>query len=138
MVQQYKLWGIRGCYQGFWIQAIRDVPAFGVYMLVYEWLMQILPNQSGTSSLFAGGIAGVISWAIILPLDVIKSRIQVDNISAPRYKGIRDCAITSYRVNGLAVFGRGFTTVALRSFPTNAVTLYVYSSMMSLFNQPCV
>lgn len=50
--------------------------------------------------------------------------------SAP-YRGIVDCAIRSYRSEGMSVFVRGATPALLRAFPVNAVTFFVYELVMA-------
>nr|CAD7432345.1 unnamed protein product [Timema monikensis] len=98
----------------------RDVIASSVYMSVYNGCVE---GQPGSKNLFiimmAGGFAGIISWGVIIPLDVIKSRIQSDDPLNPKYKGMLDCFVKSYRRDGLAVFGRGFLVNTLRAFPVN-------------------
>lgn len=61
-----------------------------------------------------------------MPLDVIKSRIQADDLSNPQYKGIVDCTVKSYKKDGLHVFRRGFIMCSFRSFPVNAATFLAY------------
>ncbi|OZJ02992.1 hypothetical protein BZG36_03134 [Bifiguratus adelaidae] len=162
--------GLRGFYRGSWVTLLRDAPSYGIYFMVYEAFKDFL-KADGTSSylidsaklLTAGGMAGVIGWVSIYPLDVIKSRLQVQSVSnnaqqekqmrhphlakapctpiTPKpitngqvYKGIIDCAIKSYRQEGLQVFGRGLGATIIRAFPVNAVTFFVYEVMMELYN----
>ena len=80
----------------------------------------------------AGGIAGSVSWAAILPFDVIKSRIQADEDR--KYKGLWDCTVKSFREEGPRVFSRGLFVCSLRGFPSAAVTFLVYSQSLKLFN----
>jgi len=51
--------------------------------------------------------------------------------SSTPYKGMVDCAIRSYRSEGMGVFMRGATPALLRAFPVNAVTFFVYELVMS-------
>lgn len=39
----------------------------------------------------AGGLGGVAYWGPVYPADVIKSRMQVDDLRNPQYKGMLDC-----------------------------------------------
>ena len=65
-------------------------------------------RENKASEIFlAGGIAGLLSWQAIIYLDVIKSRIQADSLSDPRYRGMMDCIRKSYRQDGPRVFTRG-------------------------------
>ena len=60
---------------------VTDVPATGVYFLTYEAFQDFM-NPSGTSdlgilySVIGGGLAGVSMWAMCMPADVLKSRLQ--------------------------------------------------------------
>ncbi|KAF9897317.1 hypothetical protein BX616_005814 [Lobosporangium transversale] len=51
--------------------------------------------------------------------------------SSVPYKGMVDCALRSYRSEGLGVFVRGMTPAVLRAFPVNAVTFFVYELVMA-------
>lgn len=81
----------------------------------------------------AGGIAGVFSWLLILPLDFIKSRLQADHVTSPQYSGIKDCAVKTLRNEGLAAFYRGWLMVACRAFPVNAVIFLAYDKFRAHF-----
>lgn len=49
-------------------------------------------SELGTGALLvAGGVGGSAFWIPMYPTDVVKSRIQVDNVHNPTYKGILDC-----------------------------------------------
>lgn len=80
-------------------------------------------------------MTGAVSWASIVPLDVIKSRVQADSKTEPKYKGMVDCAIKSYHSDGIQVFFRGFWVIVLRSLPVNAVTFVSYEYFISLCKQ---
>lgn len=43
------------------------------------------------SLILAGGLGGVAYWGPVYPADVIKSRIQVDDLQRPQYRGMLDC-----------------------------------------------
>ncbi len=43
------------------------------------------------SLMLAGGLGGVAYWGPVYPADVIKSRMQVDDLRNPQYKGMVDC-----------------------------------------------
>ena len=49
-------------------------------------------KELGVGSLIlAGGLGGIAYWGPTYPMDVIKSRIQVDNLQHPQYRGMMDC-----------------------------------------------
>ena len=65
---------------------------------------------------------GVISWIVIIYLDVVKSRIQADDPVNPKYKGMIDCFKQCYKEGGFRIFGRGMFVMSLRAFPLNGAT----------------
>ena len=67
-------------------------------------------------------LLGVISWIVIIYLDVVKSRIQADDPLNPKYKGMIDCFKQCYREGGFRIFGRGLVVMSLRAFPLNGAT----------------
>lgn len=94
-------------------------------------------TPSGFYTLMAGGLAGTFSWIISIPVDVVKSRLQVDGIDGkPKYKGALDCTMKSYQAEGMKFFTRGLTSTLLRAFPMNAVCFFVVSYVMRTFSNP--
>ncbi|XP_034231924.1 solute carrier family 25 member 45-like [Thrips palmi] len=124
--------GVRGLYTGMCPMLLRDVVSYGVYMTVYETGLQNLHWNPVVSTLVSGGCAGVVSWGVIIPIDLVKSRIQADDIKKPMYRGVVDCVKKSYQAHGLPVFFRGFSMMMVRSFPVNAATFLVYESTLHL------
>ncbi len=128
-------------YTGAPIMAVRDLPASACYFTVYEALFQWLTIQPYTdragiiASVLAGGTAGVLSWMIIMPFDVIKNNIQAD-FRRTKYKGAIDCARQMYRTGGIPSFFTGITVNSVRAFPVNAVTFLFYNQTMRLLNGP--
>ena len=131
----YQHHGLRGCFYGFNITMLREIPAFGVYFASYAWLCDHLKKENKDKSaghmVIAGGIAGMLSWIINIPVDVVKSRIQADNLSNPRFRSMWHCAMLAYRAEGMRVFWRGLPITCLRAFPTNAVTFPIYEKVVS-------
>ncbi|KAK7863420.1 hypothetical protein R5R35_006499 [Gryllus longicercus] len=132
--------GILGFYQGFLATLVRDVPISGAYVLLYEHLLNIGRDSkdrnseySVISQLISGGLAGTITWVAVTPLDVLKSRIQADDIANRKYKGMLDCVIKSYKENGLHVFGRGFWMHIIRGFSVNAATFVGYEWCLKMY-----
>lgn len=92
-------------------------------------------SPSAFFTLMAGGLAGTFSWLITFPIDVLKSRLQVDGIDGkPKYSGAIDCAKKSVASEGLSFFTRGLAPTLLRAFPMNAVCFLVVSYIMKFFN----
>ena len=125
--------GVRGLFRGIVPHVWRDGHGFGVYMVLYELFLHISGgrDKAGKSEQFlAGGMAGMVCWLSVLPFDVVKSRMQADDYSRPRYRGMFDCAYKSYKADGMSVFGRGAVAMSLRAFPVNGVTFLVYELLL--------
>lgn len=134
--------GLRGMYRGLTITMLRDAPAHGVYFWTYEFVREQLHpgcRKSGQESLktmlTAGGLAGVASWICCYPLDVIKTRLQAQSQSPPKYKGIADCFRKSVREEGYNVLWRGLGTAVSRAFLVNGAIFSAYEiALRCLFN----
>lgn len=69
----------------------------------------------------------------MLPLDVIKSKIIVDNMAKnPLYTGPWDCVKKTYVQGGAKIFFRGFWLLCIRAFPVNGITFLVYGIFMDM------
>jgi len=127
----YKAEGIRGLGKGMNATILREVPAFGVYFVSYEIMCREFTPEGGICPtwglLLAGGFAGCFSWMTSYPIDVIKSRLQVDGVYRNgrfiyKYNGYMDCIRQSVAAEGMGVFFRGLNSTLIRAFPTNAAT----------------
>ncbi|KAI5460248.1 mitochondrial carrier domain-containing protein [Mariannaea sp. PMI_226] len=146
--------GIRGLYFGGAITAIRDSVGYGFYFWSYElstrWLAaktgaEVSLHQEAAKVLLCGGLAGVVTWASIFPLDVVKTRVQAQpwnrqpdsspllggDINRPEKRfGALKVAQDAYREGGFRVFFRGLTVCSVRAFIVNAVQWTVYEWVM--------
>lgn len=133
--------GLRGLYRGFSITVARDVPGFASYFVLYDLLVRAgkstTDNQPAGAlhTLLAGGAAGVGSWILTMPIDVVKTRLQVDGPTGggaqrPRYTGIVDCVNQSWRSEGWRFLTRGMSSTLLRAFLMNSVCFYVVAFVM--------
>ena len=79
----YRKQGLKGIFKGLNITFLREGLGFGIYFSTYEWLTRNNDSKpiSTLHLLGAGGTAGAASWLFTYPLDVIKSRIQIDGMS---------------------------------------------------------
>ncbi|KUJ10664.1 mitochondrial carrier [Mollisia scopiformis] len=151
--QILKTEGVRGLYFGGVVTALRDSIGYGFYFWSYELSTRIMmsrfPPQEGQGGeaakvLLCGGLAGVVTWASIFPLDVIKTRVQTQpsavsgGESSPllgvggggRRLGAIEVARMAYRNEGASVFFRGLMVCSVRAFMVNAVQWAVYEWMM--------
>lgn len=123
MVKQH---GILQLYRGVIATLARDVPSFGVYFASYDRMAKSLSCDNTLESLtniqllFAGGLAGVLSWVVNYPVDVIKSKFQSDDKFTSYMQAIK----FTYKTEGYRGFFAGFNSTVLRAFPTNAATFF--------------
>lgn len=140
LLDLFRKRGFSGCYHGGLILLIRDVPTFGLYAVCYEHIAcHLKTNFSSTKRSvrilyegIAGGLSGVITWFLALPIDVIKSRYMLDcqNINQRKYSGIVDCIQKTYSYHGLAVFYRGLSVAMIRAFPVNLLCFVTYEQTL--------
>lgn len=145
----WKHGGIRGLYYGGTITALRDSFGYGWYFFSYELTKRLLlsrqadPFISPTAGevLVSGGIAGVITWVSIYPLDVIKTRLQTQPSWNVEQQRLLPGASTATRTelssmsiargiwqsSGISGFYRGVGICSLRAFIVNAVQVCVDS-----------
>ena len=100
-----------------------------------------------------GGLAGIITWASIFPLDVIKTRVQTQLLRSEVARrgeqqtllhaegqgsqfGAIQIARHAYQTEGVGVFFRGLGICSVRAFIVNAVQWAVYEWMMRILQQP--
>ncbi|KAL2890747.1 mitochondrial carrier protein [Ceratocystis lukuohia] len=83
--------GPLGLYTGFNLHLVRDTIGTGVYFMVYESGKQITssifgsnPDNNKLSVAVAGGLCGVLSWAVIYPVDSVKSIYQRNSLTSLR------------------------------------------------------
>lgn len=135
--------GIRGFYLGGIVTSLRDSIGYAWYFWSYELTKRLLLSRqhnpfleaSTMEVLIAGGIAGVITWMSIYPLDVIKTRMQTRSgpfaehhhllqpaTAATRFRpNALDVARNIYQSEGISAFYRGLGVCSLRAFIVNAV-----------------
>lgn len=78
----WRTGGIASFYKGTALTLLRDIPGSMAYYAGYEVVLEQCMKLEGTdrqrvsvaSSLFSGGIAGILNWLIAVPPDTIKSR----------------------------------------------------------------
>lgn len=138
--QLYREGGIRSVYRGTGATLARDVPASGMYFMTYEWLQRLLTPEGQSRSdmsigrtIFAGGMAGIFNWAVAIPPDVLKSRLQ----TAPEGtypNGARDVVRQILKEEGIMSLYKGFTPIMLRAFPANAACFLGYEVALKFLN----
>ncbi|KAK8154790.1 solute carrier family 25 protein [Phyllosticta citrichinensis] len=160
--ETWRAEGLRGFYRGGVVTAVRDAVGYAFYFWSYELCKRAFASSSSSSStssstptvedspakvLLCGGLAGVVTWASIFPLDVIKTRVQTqpalhraaaDSLAkGPPPPGVSysrsspaTATTSTYANEGAAVFFRGLGVCSVRAFVVNAVQWAVYEWVM--------
>jgi solute carrier family 25 (mitochondrial carnitine/acylcarnitine transporter), member 20/29 len=155
--QVWRAEGVKGLYFGGVVTALRDSIGYGFYFWSYELSTQYVTRRMGdqyslgqeaAKVLLCGGLAGIVTWASIFPLDVVKTRVQTQPFvfghettpllsGGPRRQGrayerfgAREAAKRAYQDGGVSVFFRGLTVCSIRAFVVNAVQWAVYEGIM--------
>ena len=89
---------------------------FKTIMLIACVFCNLRMNPESTAWVFsAGGISGMLSWAFTYPQDVIKSKIQADNLGPnAKYKGYLHCYKMTVEKHGYGILTRGMASSLIR------------------------
>lgn len=128
-------YGIMSIYKGYKITLIREIAAMSTFFGVYETLKHTFTDPKKPKNLpllmLMGSASGVLSWIPALPLDVLKTKIQLDSFSGPIYKNIRHVVKLTYRQQGLAGFFSGLSPILARTLITSAVCMGTFEVTMN-------
>lgn len=142
--------GISGLYRGWACTCWREVPAFGLYFSGYDWFKDkindifakragIDASQAGNmehphawaASTLSGGITGALTWAVIYPFDVIKTKIQTAPLDAPlTERRILNLTRDIVQKHGVGHLFRGLNITVIRAFPVNGIIFPVYEYIL--------
>ena len=125
--------GLRGLTRGLGPTLVRDVPFSGLYLMFYEQLKTLVPEevsrtQSSAAIHFSCGLmAGMLASLVTQPADVIKTRLQLSSGSGLRLTG---AVLEIYRDRGLGGFTTGLVPRSLRRTMMAALAWTVYERMI--------
>ena len=131
----YGSYGVKGLFKGGVPTFYREAVAYAVYFSMYSWCLKKASGGKDATTgqvAFSGAFAGVCFWLSVFPMDIVKTKIQIDNFVAPQYKSTMDCVRQMYRGQGFAGFWRGLTPCVLRAVPVNSGTWIVYETSLGL------
>lgn len=129
----FQNYGLKGVYQGLCSTILRECPAYAIYFGVYETLMQMSLKKYNSKSeiplfhiMSYGALSGVLLWVGTFPFDVIKSRIQADNINDRKYKSILQTFNHIVKENGVGGLYKGLPPCLVRAPFINAATFLTF------------
>jgi len=128
----FKSHGLKGLYRGYTVTAWREIPAYGVYFASYNFVKERIESRKmntspWVASILAGSFAGGLSWTIIYPIDVIKTRIQTAPLNSKLEKRkilfVGNWILKKY---GWKYLFRGLNVTLLRAIPVNGIIFPIY------------
>ncbi|KAI0273385.1 mitochondrial carrier [Gloeopeniophorella convolvens] len=149
--------GFLGLYTGFRLHFLRDTAGTALYFLEYDGMRHLLgrlpsgeqgptpawlPIHPSLVPFFCGSLSGVTSWALIYPLDVVKTKIQQRALAGEQYRGPGETLHRLIRgpdpenpkplLAGITRIYRGLGVSALRSVTTHGL-LWTFFDLVSGF-----
>ena len=111
----------------------------GFYMLFFVGAKRYLGGESKDLALWkrslAGAFAGVASWVVVYPLDVVKTAVQAQNPQKGERRSTREMALRLYRDGGIGRFYRGLGFTVLRAGPVAGVLLPTFDLTLYFLRQ---
>jgi len=146
----YKVWKNEGIIRGFYRGLLPPIVnltflnslSFGSYSQIKIWLSYYTGLRIDTSSestsfspayFIAGGMTGSLAGLFSTPFEMVKIRMQLDNISTRRFTGSFHCVRTLYREQGLLYLYTGFRVNTLREVLFGSVYFGSYEHLKHLF-----
>mmetsp|Transcript_33905 Transcript_33905/g.46432 ORF Transcript_33905/g.46432 Transcript_33905/m.46432 type:complete len:297 (+) Transcript_33905:1-891(+) len=133
--------GPTGLYKGFSAALLVYVPFMGIYFSTYEHLKsRATPFFSKTSQnstpdlpfpvhLCSAASAGGIAAALTSPLDIVKTRLQVESSTTPnRYMSVGDALSRIMKEEGIQAFGKGLGARVLWVMPGTALSMTAFET----------
>lgn len=140
--------GVRGFFKGYWAALLTYAPFVGIYFVSYEhckklykrlWLKKD-PKITSDSvipfyySLTSGFISGAFGAFLTCPMDVVKTRLQVESSNVQDgYKGILDCLVRIFREEGMTAFWKGVGARVMWVAPGTAITIACYDWLKTVW-----
>lgn len=141
----WKQHGLKGLYAGYFSTLARDVPFAGLMVTFYEALKDLfnygrqrwhIPDgyiNNSLEGLILGGLAGGFSAYLTTPLDVIKTRLQVQG-STIRYNGWLDAIQKVWMIEGTKGMFKGSIPRVIWYVPASAFSFMAVEFLREHFN----
>ncbi|XP_075154842.1 mitochondrial ornithine transporter 1 [Haematobia irritans] len=130
--------GVPGFFRGLTSTFVREMPGYFFFFGGYEGTRELLKKPGQTKeeigalkTMFAGAVGGVTLWVSIFPADVIKSRIQVNNLK----RSMTSVGLEIARKEGVLALYNGLLPSVLRTIPATATLFLVYEYTKKTLNE---
>ncbi|SCV69090.1 BQ2448_2110 [Microbotryum intermedium] len=132
----YRTGGLRSLYTGFPLHAARDTIGTGFYFCFYDTARHLFVDNPSTpvphviSTFACGSTAGILSWAVIYPIDLIKSKTQRNALAGSAYESPMNI-FRRLSAGGVTKLYRGLGVSAFRSVFTHGLMWTVLEKVRS-------
>ncbi|XP_050528717.1 mitochondrial ornithine transporter 1-like isoform X1 [Daktulosphaira vitifoliae] len=131
--------GVLALFRGLTITLARELPSYFCFFGAYEAIRETLKPEGGSredcglvATSVAGGVGGILLWAVTFPVDVVKSRIQLDDaISTRRWVPM---LMNIYQNEGFSALYSGLAPTLVRTVPSSAMLFIVYEYTKKLMS----
>lgn len=135
----YSKSGVRVFYRAYASAFILESPGRGVYLWTYESVKRNLAERYESTDPFfisvcAGVCAGIFSWFVVYPADVIKARMQSD-AHRVRFTSTLHCIQQTWAEGGIKSLYRGLGYTLVRAGPVAASILPIYDVAKAYIDQ---
>lgn len=134
----YRREGTRGLFRGLVPTLAREMPGYFFFFGGYEGMRVLLAKEGQNKddiglgkTMVAGAVGGTVFWISVYPIDVIKSRIQVQGLSI----GMHTLAMKMLRTEGIASLFSGLLPTLVRTVPATATLFATYEYSKRFMHQ---
>ncbi|KAM6151287.1 solute carrier family 25 member 43 [Rhynchocyon petersi] len=136
----WRFEGPRALWKGNGVACLRLFPCSAVQLTAYRKFVMLFTDDLGHISqwraIVAGSLAGMVSTIVTYPTDLIRTRLIVQNMLEPTYKGIIHAFSTIYQQEGFLALYRGLSLTILGALPFSVGSLLVYMNLEKIWNGP--
>lgn len=148
----YRRYSIYVFYRGYYATFLNETIGRTIYFIVYEQLKIYFANlfdstiqyqkyekhplsSSLSVRMTSAAIAGIISWLSIYPIDVIKSKLQIDVDGHKYNNSMIKCFQVTYKEGGIKALTRGLGFTLIRAAPVAGTVLPIYEFSKDALNK---
>lgn len=136
-VTPFRVWyqGIGVCMTGF---PVFNALTFTAYQAFSQYPLGTFtqPVPTMITTMFQGGIAGMLAVSITYPTDLLRRRMQLQGFddAIPRYTSTLHAIQQIWRQQGIRGFYRGLGICYLKLFPASGIQFVCYQELQKLVN----
>jgi hypothetical protein len=128
MFDVFKKTSILNLYNGYKMTLCGFVPYNSLNFMFYKsYKSYNFIYNKDINNLLAGGFSGVSAVSITYPTDLIRRRLQLQDLHSNivKYNGIVDCIKKIYILDGIKGFYKGLGYCYMKIFPTMAIQFFI-------------